>query len=86
MVIQAGTKAELNYGVSQGKTQITDAAVKHTTTLPGEAGLTVANGNITFTAPAYNENGTNTYEIVITAEKTNYTPGVLKLTITVTKN
>lgn len=85
MIITAGEKAELNYGVSQGKDQITDAAVKHTTTLPAEAGLSVAGGKITFTAPAYNETGTNTYVIELTAEKTGYTAGVIKITVTVVK-
>gem|GEM_PF-5250645 len=84
MVIRETEKAELNFGVSQGKTQITDASIKNTTTLPATAGLSVANGMITFTAPAYNETGTNTYVIEITAEKTGYTPAVLKINITVT--
>ena len=85
MYIRETEKAELNFGVSQGKHQVTDASIKHTTTLPASANLIVANGAITFVAPAYNETGTNNYVIEITAEKANYTPAVLKINVTVTR-
>lgn len=85
MLVTAGSSAELNFGVSQGGDQITDAVIKHTTTLPAASNLVVAGGKVTFVAPAYNETGANTYVIEITASKTNFTTAVYKVTITVAK-
>lgn len=81
----AGSNVELLYSVEQGKTQITDAVMKAAkSTLPADSKLSVSGGKITFVAPAYNTSGTNTYEIEITAEKTNYTAAVFKMTVIVT--
>ncbi len=85
LLVVAGSNAELNFGVSQGKDSVTDAVIKHTTTLPTTSNLSVAGGRVTFVAPAYNETGANTYVIEITASKTNFTAAVYKITITVVK-
>lgn len=85
--MEEGTAVDLVLEVKQGKDPVNDAQVKSTTatTLPAASALSVTNGKMTFTVPAYNETGVNTYVIEVVATKLNCTDGVIKKTLQVTK-
>lgn len=87
MLLDEGSTVELILTVKQGKTTVSGATVKKTaaTTLPAASGVNISGEKLTFTVPAYNENGANVYVLELEAEKTNYTSGTLKLSIQVLK-
>lgn len=87
IIYEEGTAVDLVLEVKQGKDVVNDAQVQSTTvtTIPPACALSVTNGKLAFTVPAYNEGGTNTYVIEVVAKKTSYTDGVIRKTIQVTK-
>lgn len=85
MIVDEGSAVELLLTVKQGKTTITDATVKKAAATTLTSALTISGDKATFTAPAYRENGSNTYILELTAEKKDYTSATLSLSIQVIK-